>query len=79
VPLVFHIDRGSYDGIAPDELNVALAIHTPGPMAEGNWSVAANIDERANDKETEALGAIFTGAAGGEIHGVAVDHRFAHA
>jgi hypothetical protein len=29
VPLVFHIDRGSYDGIALDGLNVALAIHTP--------------------------------------------------
>ena len=36
-------------------------------MAEGNWSVAAYIDQRANDKQTEALGAIFTGAAGGPI------------
>ena len=36
-------------------------------MADGNWSVAAYIDERANDKQTEALGAIFTGAAGGPI------------
>ena len=67
VPLVFHIDRGSYDGIALDGLNVALAIHTRGPMAEGNWSVAAYIDERADDKQTEALGAIFTGAAGGPM------------
>jgi hypothetical protein len=36
-------------------------------MAEGNWSVAAYIDERADDKQTEALGAIFTGAAGGPM------------
>src|SRR5437867_9735971 len=48
-------------------LNVALAIHTPGPMAEGNWAVAAYIDQRADDKQTEALGAIFTGAAGGPM------------
>src|SRR5690349_21363172 len=34
VPLVFHIYRGSYDAIALDGLNVALAIYTPGPMAE---------------------------------------------
>ena len=54
-----------YDGIALDGLNVALAIQTPGPMAEGNWSVAAYIDERADDKQTKALRAIFTGAAGG--------------
>jgi hypothetical protein len=67
VPLVFHIESGRYDGIALDELNVALAIQTPGPMAEGNWSVAAYIDERADDKQTEALGAIFTGAAGGPM------------
>jgi len=65
VPVVFHIERGSYDGVSLDGLNVALAIQTPGPMAEGNWSVAAYIDERADDKQTEALGAIFTGAAGG--------------
>ena len=58
---------GRYDGIALDGLNVALAIQTPGPMAEGNWSVAAYIDERADDKQTEALGAIFTGAAGGPM------------
>jgi Malic enzyme, NAD binding domain len=30
---------GSYDGTALGGLNVALAVHTPGPMAEGNWSV----------------------------------------
>ena len=48
-------------------LNVALAVHAPGPMAEGNWSVAAYIDQRASDKQTEALGAIFTGAAGGPM------------
>jgi hypothetical protein len=67
VPLAFHIDRGSYGSVSLDGLNVALAIQTPGPMADGNWSVAAYIDERADDKQTEALGAIFTGAAGGPI------------
>src|SRR6267154_6850743 len=67
VPLIFHIESGSYGAVALDGLNVALAIHTPGPMAEGNWSVAAYIDERANEQQTEALGAIFTGAAGGPM------------
>jgi len=67
VALMFHIDNGSYEGTALDNLNVALAVHTPGPMANGDWSVAAYIDERANEKQTEALGAIFTGAAGGPM------------
>jgi hypothetical protein len=36
-------------------------------MANGNWSVAAYIDERADDSQTAALGAIFTGAEGGPM------------
>jgi hypothetical protein len=67
VAFIFHIQSGSFDGTALDGLNVALAVHAPGPMAEGNWSVAAYIDQRANDRQTEALGAIFTGAAGGPM------------
>ena len=67
VPLIFHIESGRYGGVALDGLNVALAIHTPGPMADGNWTVAAYIDQRADEKQTEALGAIFTGAVGGPM------------
>jgi hypothetical protein len=67
VVLIFHIEDGSYDSTPLNGLNVAVAVHVPGPMAEGNWTVAAYIDERADDKQTEALGAIFTGAAGGPM------------
>jgi hypothetical protein len=67
VALVFHIDRGSYDGLALDGLNVVVVAHAPGPMASGNWSVAAYLDERASDQQTAALGAIFTGAEGGPM------------
>jgi hypothetical protein len=67
VPLIFHIESGRYGDIALDGLNVVVAVHTPGPMADGNWSVAAYIDQRADDRQTEALGAIFTGAAGGPM------------
>lgn len=67
VALIFHIDRGSYDKAALDGLNVAVVGHTPGAMGEGNWTVAAYIDERADDQQTEALGAIFSGAEGGPM------------
>jgi hypothetical protein len=65
VALAFHIDQGSYGDVALDGLSVVLAAHAPGPMADGNWAVAAYIDERADDRQTAALGAIFTGADGG--------------
>ena len=58
-PLTARPSRGACD--------VALAAHAPGPMAEGNWAVAAYIDERADDRQTAALGAIFTGAEGGPM------------
>src|SRR5262249_32485027 len=67
VGVIFHIENGGYGDVTLDGLNVALAIHTPGPMGEGNWAVGAYIDERADEKQTEALGAIFTGAAGGPM------------
>jgi hypothetical protein len=67
VVLVFHIDKGNYGGVSLDGLNVVLAARAPGPMADGNWSAAAYLDERADDKQTDALGAIFTGAEGGPM------------
>ena len=65
--LVFHIDAGRYGETSLDGLNVVLAVHTPGPMGEGNWALAAYIDERADETQTEALGLIFSGGAGGPM------------
>lgn len=67
VALVFHIEKGKFGNTPLDGLNVALVAHTPGPMADGNWSVAAYLDERADEQQTAALGAIFTGADGGPM------------
>lgn len=67
VALMFHIDKGSYGKVSLDGLNVAVIAHTPGAMAEGNWTLAAYIDERADDQQTAALGAIFGGAEGGPM------------
>src|SRR5438132_33628 len=67
VALAFHIDNGSYGAVALGGLSLALIAHTPGPMAEGNWTVAIYVDERSSDQQAEALGAIFGGAEGGPM------------
>ncbi|HET9019007.1 MAG TPA: DUF1326 domain-containing protein [Acetobacteraceae bacterium] len=67
VALIFHIDQGSYGQVSLDGLNVAVIAHTPGPMADGNWTLGAYIDERANEDQMAALGAIFSGAEGGPM------------
>jgi hypothetical protein len=67
VALVFHIDKGRYGHVVLDGLNLAVIAHTPGAMADGNWTAAPYIDERADDQQTAALGAIFSGADGGPM------------
>jgi hypothetical protein len=67
VALAFHIDTGTYGDIRLDGLNVAVIAHTPGPMADGNWTLAAYIDDRADDEQTAALRAIFGGGEGGPM------------
>ncbi|MGZ3638773.1 MAG: DUF1326 domain-containing protein [Ktedonobacterales bacterium] len=63
----FHIDRGSYGDVSLDGLNVGMMARTPGPMGDGNWSVAIYLDERADQRQQQALQAIFTGASGGPM------------
>jgi hypothetical protein len=67
----FHIDRGSYGDVSLDGLTVAMMVRTPGPMADGNWSAAVYLDERADERQRQALQAIFTGAAGGPMASLA--------
>jgi hypothetical protein len=71
VGMAFHIDRGRYGNVALDSLNAIVMVHTPGVMADGNWSVAVYLDARADDRQREALQAIFTGAAGGPVAALA--------
>jgi hypothetical protein len=67
VPLIFHVESGRYGDIALDGLNVVVILHAPGVMADGNWSAATYIDQRADDKQTQAMAGIFSGAAGGPM------------
>lgn len=59
------IDDGHFEGEDLSGLNVGLLVDIPGRMSEGNWKVAAYVDERANDVAYDGLLKIFSGAAGG--------------
>jgi len=59
--------QGQLRTVALDGLNLALIAHTPGPMADGNWTIAIYIDQRATDEQAAALGAVFGGAEGGPM------------
>jgi hypothetical protein len=61
----WHIARGELDGVALEDLNVAMAVHSPKQMQDGNWKVVLYLDERADAEQRDALQAIFGGQAGG--------------
>lgn len=69
--VAMRIDKGEKDGVNLDGLSFIVVLHSPGPMAEGNMTVGLIVDERATDKQTEAIGAIATGAAGGPMGALA--------
>jgi hypothetical protein len=59
------IDDGHYEGEDLSGLNVGLLVDIPGRMGEGNWKVAAYVDERASGKAYNGILQIFSGQAGG--------------
>jgi hypothetical protein len=59
------IDEGHYEGEDLSGLNVGLLVDIPGRMGEGNWKVAAYVDERSSGKAYNGILQIFSGAAGG--------------
>ena len=65
VPLICHIVDGHYEDVRLDDLSFVILADTPGIMSLGNWSVAYYLDERADERQRQALEAIVTGRAGG--------------
>ena len=66
----WHITRGKKDGVDLSGLNVAFALYSPKQMTDGGWKVALYLDERAKPDQAAALGAIFSGQAGGHLAAV---------
>jgi len=60
-----HIEQGHAGDEPLDGINAAVLMDVPGPLAEGKWTVALYLDERANERAREALTEILSGRAGG--------------
>lgn len=56
-----HIEQGHFDDVKLDGLRWAAVYHWPGPLHEGNGTLLAIIDEKANEKQRQALLTILTG------------------
>jgi hypothetical protein len=61
----WHITGGQFDVIDLKGLNAAMAVHSPGHMAEVPWQAALYVDSRGDAGQQDALTKIFSGQAGG--------------
>jgi len=65
--LGWEIHEGRYESTDLSGLKVALLANAKGNMKDGNWRVALYTDANADQAQTEALQAIFSGQAGGHF------------
>jgi hypothetical protein len=63
--VAWRIRDGQYGDSRLDGLNAVLYLRHPGNLFQGGWTVGFYLDERATPPQAEALGAIFSGQAGG--------------
>jgi hypothetical protein len=65
VSFAIHVEDAESDGVSLNGLNVVLVMDTPQVMGQGGWKVAVYLDERADERQLEALGSILSGDRGG--------------
>ena len=69
--LALRIDQGEKEGVKLDGLSFVVVLHSPGPMGQGNLTVGLIVDDKADDKQVDAIRAIATGEAGGPMAALA--------
>ena len=63
----WHIEEGEFNGVELNGLTFAFLHSTPGIMSQGNWTAAMYVDERADQRQREALEEILSGKVGGPM------------
>src|SRR5690349_9409507 len=58
--VAWHIDKGSIEGVDVGGHTIAAVAHIPGNILKGNWRAAIYIDDKASDKQQEALLKVWT-------------------
>ena len=61
----WRINKGNYGDVSLDGLGIGFSLRSKAALHEGDITLAAFIDEKANDDQKNAILQIMTGAAGG--------------
>ena len=62
---VWHIEKGTYDGVDLAGLTLGIFADWPGAIHEGGGKAVAFYDDQADDRQAEALEALLRGGEGG--------------
>lgn len=62
---VWHIEQGTYEGVDLSGLTLGVFADWPGAIHEGGGKAVAFYDERADERQAEALEALLGGGEGG--------------
>ncbi len=65
--VAYHVDKGTVDGVDVSGRTFATIAHLPGNVLQGDWKVAAFVDDEATEEQQEALLNVFTGRLGGPL------------
>jgi hypothetical protein len=65
--VAYHIDAGTVDGVDVSGRTYASVTHIPGNIFQGEWKVAAFVDDGATPEQQEAMLNVFTGKLGGPL------------
>jgi hypothetical protein len=67
VAMAFQIELGQFGSVSLDDLGFIVIGRAPEVMNKGNWEMGIVVDERANEQQRDAIGAIARGTAGGPM------------
>jgi hypothetical protein len=77
--VAYHFDKGSIRGVDISGLTLGSVVFIPGNILQGNWKQVLFVDDRADEKQEQAMVDAFTGKLGGPLADLAqlVGERFA--
>jgi hypothetical protein len=65
------VDKGTVEGLDVSNLVIAMSVHIPGNVFDGNWRAVIYVDDRSSDAQQAALLKVFSGELGGPIANIA--------
>jgi hypothetical protein len=61
----WHVEHGSFNDVSIDGLNFSVYANWPGAIHEGNGEALILVDERADDRQRDAISTLVEGNVGG--------------